>query len=101
MVKDVVHVFQRYGNLHGKLGNHSLFPGWIDPKDLRYVYCAKPPTTRYIPYTNEGVESLQLLATVIPVSQLKICFKQLVSGRIPTLVQNRLSQLYPVDSHLQ
>ena len=89
-------VLHRYGNYTAKLQKSTqIHPGWLDPRDKRYVFCKKPPTARY----QELVTVFQETKTKnypIKVQDLTIVFDDLTkNGQVPPEVINRIRHKYP------
>ena len=93
-------VFQRYGNLHGKLGlQRILSPGFIDQKDGKYYY-TRNPRKGSIPYTN-NLSSVHFTRLVVPddpilLSDLLIVFGSLkADSTTPAEVIQAVAKLLP------
>ena len=87
-------VFQRYGNLHGKLGyTRKIFPGYIHKYDKKYFY-KEIARKDGIPYTND-LTNLGLPEQLILLEEIPVVFKALVNHRVPRSVQQRIDELFP------
>ena len=91
-------IFVRYGNYSGKVGiTRKIFPGFIDPKDMKYVYESKASQQRYVPYTNDlSHVKAHLPLKKIYLKDLSLCFPELTSSKcVPPLVQLEIDKIYP------
>ena len=87
-------VFQRYGNLHGKLGyTRKLFPGYIHKYDKKYFY-QEVARKDAIPYTND-LTDLGLPEQPILLKDVPFVFKTLVNHRVSRDVQREIDLLFP------
>ena len=90
-------VLHRYGNYSAKFQKSTqIHPGWLDPRDKRYVFCKKPPTTRYQQLVNV-VQETETKDHPIRVQDLTIVFDNLTKkGHVPPEVVDRIRHKYPM-----
>ena len=87
-------VFQRYGNLHGKLGyTRKLFPGYIHKYDKKYFY-KEVARKDGILYTND-LTNLDIPEQLILLKDIPVIFKALVNHKVPRDIQQRIDKLFP------
>ena len=87
-------VFQRYGNLHGKLGyTRKLFPGYIHKYDKKYFY-KEVARKDGILYTND-LTDLGIAEQFILLKDIPVIFKSLINQKVPRDVQQRIDKLFP------
>ena len=90
-------IFWRYGNYSGKAGiTRKIFPGFIDPKDMKYVYESVKSQRRYVPYTND-LSHLKAYVKLkkIYLQDLSLCFPELDKNCVPIAVQNEIDKIFP------
>ena len=90
-------IFIRYGNYSGKVGNsRPIYPGWIDPKDMKYVYQSSKSQSRYVPYTNDlSHVKLHVALKKIYLADIPLCFPELTSKHcVPPDVQQQIDKIF-------
>jgi hypothetical protein len=87
-------IFQRYGNLHGKMGStRQQKPGFIDRRDKKYFYTLAPKA-QSIPYSND-LSKLGLPKIPIMLSEIPIVFLRLHKHCVPIETQKLIDELFP------
>ena len=87
-------IFQRYGNLHGKMGTtRQQKPGFIDRRDKKYFYTITPKS-QSIPYSND-LTKLGLPKVPIRLTKIPIVFPGLHRHCVPAETQKLIDELFP------
>ena len=90
-------VLHRYGNYTAKFQKSTqIYPGWLDHRDKRYVFCKNPPTARYQELVNVDQQTETTKDYPIRVRDLTIVFENLTQkSRVPPEVISRVRHKYP------